>query len=124
MTSSSKKDELNFIIEQKAFDGGLSFELSSSGRKQIKKISKEIKEIFIICRSDAKILVEGYTDSLGDVESNKKTSLRRAAAIANELADNDVDFEIIEPVGVGPENFLSVRPEAAENNRVEIRVIK
>jgi outer membrane protein OmpA-like peptidoglycan-associated protein len=62
---------------------------------------------------------------LGDRESNIKIALRRAATIANVLADNNVDFDIIAPIGIGPENFLYPNnPESQYNLRVEIKVIR
>lgn len=72
----------------------------------------------------SKIIVEGYTDSLGHPVYNKKISKMRAEVIKKYLVDKGLPAATIETVGMGPENPIASN-ETFEgrklNRRVEIR---
>ena len=71
-----------------------------------------------------KIIVEGYTDSLGDPVYNKNLSEMRAEVIKKYLIDKGIPAEKIETFGMGPENPIASN-ETFEgrklNRRIEIR---
>ena len=71
-----------------------------------------------------KIIVEGYTDSLGDPVYNKNLSEMRAEVIKKYLIDKGIPAEKIETFGMGPENPIAGN-ETFEgrklNRRIEIR---
>jgi general secretion pathway protein A len=71
-----------------------------------------------------KIIVEGYTDSLGHPVYNKNLSRMRAEVIKKYLVDKGIPAAKIETVGMGPENPIASN-ETFEgrklNRRIEIR---
>jgi general secretion pathway protein A len=71
-----------------------------------------------------KIIVEGYTDSLGHPVYNKNLSKMRAEVIKKYLVDKGIPEAKIETVGMGPENPIASN-ETFEgrklNRRIEIR---
>ena len=71
-----------------------------------------------------KIIVEGYTDSLGHPVYNKNLSKMRAEVIKKYLVDKGMPAAKIETVGMGPENPIASN-ETFEgrklNRRIEIR---
>jgi outer membrane protein OmpA-like peptidoglycan-associated protein len=71
-----------------------------------------------------KIIVEGYTDSLGHPVYNKNLSRMRAEVIKKYLVDKGIPAAKIETVGMGPENPIA-NNETFEgrklNRRIEIR---
>jgi general secretion pathway protein A len=79
---------------------------------------------FGISNQVLKIIVEGYTDSLGHPVYNKNLSRMRAEVIKNYLVDNGIPAAKIETVGMGPENPIASNEtfEGRElNRRIEIR---
>ncbi len=71
-----------------------------------------------------KIIVEGYTDSLGNPAYNKNLSKMRAEVIKKYLVDKGIPATKIETFGMGPENPIASN-ETFEgrklNRRIEIR---
>jgi general secretion pathway protein A len=71
-----------------------------------------------------KIIVEGYTDSLGHPVYNKNLSKMRAEVIKKYMVDKGIPATQIETVGMGPENPIASN-ETFEgrklNRRIEIR---
>jgi general secretion pathway protein A len=72
----------------------------------------------------AEVIVEGYTDSLGDPVYNKTLSKMRAEVIKKYLIDEGIPAEKIETFGMGSENPIATN-ETLEgrklNRRIEIR---
>ena len=76
---------------------------------------------------DMRIRVEGYTDSTGSAEYNKKLSQKRAEAVKAYLVKQGISADRIEAVGYGEENPVADNstPEGRQaNRRVEIKPIK
>jgi general secretion pathway protein A len=73
----------------------------------------------------SEIIVEGYTDSLGDYIYNKNISKSRADVIKKYLVDKGIPATKIETFGMGPENPIA-NNETFEgrklNRRIEIRI--
>lgn len=74
-----------------------------------------------------RIIIEGYTDSLGTTELNKKLSLARALAVQSYLTKKIVNKKItINAIGLGENNplFSNTTKEGQEKNRrVEVILI-
>jgi outer membrane protein OmpA-like peptidoglycan-associated protein len=72
----------------------------------------------------SKIIVEGYTDSLGHPVYNKNLSKMRAEVIKKYLVDKGLPGAKVEAVGMGPQNPIASN-ETFEgrkmNRRIEIR---
>ncbi|UYY57213.1 OmpA family protein [Sphingomonas sp. S2-65] len=71
-----------------------------------------------------RFLIEGHTDSLGGVPFNLELSRRRAAAVADYLAQQGVDRSRVEVRGFGPSDPLPGRLKSdPSNRRVEAKLI-
>jgi general secretion pathway protein A len=71
-----------------------------------------------------KIIVEGYTDSLGHPVYNKNLSKMRAEVIKKYLVDKGMPAAKIETVGMGPDNPIASNETfegRKQNRRIEIR---
>lgn len=79
---------------------------------------------FLTAAPDAKLLVVGHTDNVGNFASNMELSRRRAEAVVNLLlATYDVDADRLMPVGVSfacPVAPNTTEEGRAKNRRVEL----
>ncbi|MGD9305700.1 MAG: OmpA family protein, partial [Desulfobacterales bacterium] len=74
---------------------------------------------------ESKIIVEGYTDSFGNYQYNKKLSKFRADIIKSYFAGQGIAVSRIKTYGMGPENPIATNDtfEGRKiNRRVEIRI--
>ena len=70
-------------------------------------------------------LVIGHTDAVGPLPLNMKLSRERAASVVAHLKRQGVDASRIVAEGRGPNELLDPRrPDAAENRRVEVRLMQ
>jgi outer membrane protein len=72
----------------------------------------------------SKVLIRGYTDSVGKPEYNKKLSERRALAVKDYLIEHAVSADILAAEGYGEENPVASNSTAqgrAENRRVTVQ---
>lgn len=97
------------------------------GKAKVKEESYgDISEIAIFTRQypDAKVSLEGYTDSTGSEALNKRLSGERAQAVKDVLVDVfHIDGDRISVEGHGPANPIASNDTAegrAENRRVEV----
>ena len=93
-------------------------ELSSGQMKMLDKIAKHILEI-----PNAKVKLNGYTDSLGNAGYNRMISEARASAVKFYLISRGVPPGNIKVTGYGPTNFIAENKTLAgrdRNRRVEI----
>ncbi len=91
--------EAPFEIKQKiqfAFD---SADLQSGSSTVLDDIDKNIEN-----HSNYSVTVRGYASSEGDLNYNKKLSLRRAQTVANYLTSHNVDQSHVSAVGMGISN--------------------
>jgi general secretion pathway protein A len=73
----------------------------------------------------SEIIVEGYTDSFGNYEYNKKLSKFRADIIKSYFAGQGIPVSRIKTYGMGPENPIATNNTfegRKKNRRVEIRI--
>jgi OOP family OmpA-OmpF porin len=87
---------------------------------RVKEFAKFLKE-----HKNAKAEIQGYTDSMGDAEYNKKLSLRRAKAVYEALIKLGVDKDRLSYKGFGEENPIASNdtPEGRAQNRRVIAII-
>lgn len=74
---------------------------------------------------DSKVVVKGYTDSLGDPAYNIDLSQRRAQAVANALIKQGVKAENVTAVGYGAMNPVATNSTVEgrrQNRRVELEI--
>ncbi len=69
----------------------------------------------------SKIIVEGYTDSLGHPVYNKNLSKMRAEVVKKYLVDKGIPAAKIETVGMGPENPIASN-ETFEGRKLNRRI--
>ncbi|MDR0702175.1 MAG: OmpA family protein [Azoarcus sp.] len=94
--------------------------LSEKNRKTIACIVKTLKEIGI-----EHLVVEGHADSIGDSRYNQALSLRRARAVAREVARNGLPYRNISIMSYGtsqPIDDNNTRTGRAQNRRVVLIV--
>jgi outer membrane protein OmpA-like peptidoglycan-associated protein len=73
------------------------------------------------------VRIEGYTDSIGTVESNKKLSFLRAQAVAQYLISTGIAERRLQAEGFGPEDPVAdntTEEGRRKNRRVQFRIIK
>jgi len=74
------------------------------------------------------VRVEGYTDSKGSVQANKRISQQRAQAVVNWLkSTGKVDAKLLTAKGFGPENPIAdntTEEGRAKNRRVDFTVMR
>ena len=101
-----------------AFD---SAELTADAKKNLDAVA----EIFLEF-PDTRLMIEGYTDSVGDESYNLKLSERRAKAVADYLKAHGVKsdrFESIKGYGEAKPRFPNdTKENQAKNRRVEIGI--
>lgn len=101
-----------------AFD---SAELTADAKKNLDAVA----EIFIEF-PDTRLMIEGYTDSVGNEDYNLKLSERRAKAVAKYLESHGVKssrFESIKGYGEANPRFPNdTKENQAKNRRVEIGI--
>jgi outer membrane protein OmpA-like peptidoglycan-associated protein len=69
--------------------------------------------------------VVGHTDATGSMAFNIKLSQQRAQSVLDQLVERGVQRARLSSVGKGPVELLNKEdPAAAENRRVEIRVLR
>jgi OOP family OmpA-OmpF porin len=74
---------------------------------------------------DYRYQVIGHTDAVGTMSANMKLSRDRAASVVAHLKRLGVDATRIVAEGRGPNELLNPKqPDAAENRRVEVRLIQ
>ena len=119
------------IICQEKFNTLLSQEKIefASGKSEIKAKSshliEELSYVASLC-PQVTIKISGYTDNIGDNETNKRLSLARAKAVVAKLFQSGVDLERILPIGKGEENPIADNNTSegqAKNRRIEFQVI-
>ena len=102
-----------------AFD---SANLTDQAKKNLDAIVNIFKEY-----PDTKLLIEGYTDSVGSDEYNLKLSKRRAQAVADYLKSHGVAadrFQSIKGYGeANPRASNDTKEGQAKNRRVEIGIV-
>ncbi len=107
-------------LEGSSFASG-SAKLSESAGEQLDKVVE-----FAAARPDADLTVTGYTDDLGNAESNLKLSAARAEAVKAYLVQHGVAADRIIARGEGAANPIADNKTAegrAKNRRVEINSV-
>jgi outer membrane protein OmpA-like peptidoglycan-associated protein len=107
-------------LEGSSFASG-SAKLSESAGEQLDKVVE-----FAAAKQDADLTVTGYTDDLGNAESNLKLSAARAEAVKAYLVQHGVAADRIIARGEGAANPIADNKTAegrAKNRRVEINSV-
>ncbi|CAM6053630.1 unnamed protein product [Sphagnum tenellum] len=97
-----------------------STQLSSAGEKVLTQIGQSLAKT-----NYSAIRVQGYTDTSGRLQINRKLSQLRAEKVRQILIDNGVKSELITAKGFGPEHPIqsnATKEGRALNRRVEIYV--
>ncbi|NRF70173.1 OmpA family protein [Aquincola sp. S2] len=106
---------------QVGFDFG-SAEVISRDVVKIDRLAEALKSDSL---REYKYLVIGHTDAVGPLPLNMQLSRDRAASVVNHLKRQGVAAERIVFEGRGPNELLNPRqPDAAENRRVEVRLMQ
>jgi outer membrane protein OmpA-like peptidoglycan-associated protein len=91
--------------------------------QSLSRVATALKDV----PADRKIVINGYTDSRGDDESNRKLSEARAQSVMGYLTSHGVDASRITAVGKGETEPVATNDTAegrANNRRVELVIQK
>lgn len=94
--------------------------LTPSSRDTIERVTTALKSVDI-----DRMRVEGHTDAVGEAHYNRALSLRRAEAVAREIARHGIPYDNITQLGLGAERPIADNTTAAgrsQNRRVVIIV--
>lgn len=95
--------------------------LTAESQKNVRQLGRILKKY-----PDNKMVVAGYTDSLGDPNYNIDLSQRRAQAVADQLVKEGVKPEQLTAVGHGASNPIAsnkTKIGRAQNRRVEVEIL-
>lgn len=119
-TFQGNQKELNLNFSDLLFEVG-SDKINASLKGTIEAIGQKLAN-----NSDLRIVVEGYTDNVGNDAYNKTLSEKRARSVAVLLAMSGVDPIIITTAGYGKERPIvpnTNEENRAKNRRVVLKVI-
>jgi OOP family OmpA-OmpF porin len=105
----------------------IGFELGSSKvlERDLPKLQRLAEALASDALREARFQVVGHTDATGPLSLNMRLSKQRAEAVTAYLVSQRVDAGRLTPEGRGPNELLDrQRPDAAENRRVELIVLK
>ncbi len=97
-------------------------ELSTKAYDQLAKVSDYLKKT-----PGRNVLIEGFTDDVGNDEKNKALSLERASVVKARLMKNGIKEERITAVGYGEEYPVDSNKTSAgraKNRRVELIILE
>jgi|SRR5690625_598823 len=105
-----------------------SAQLTAEGRAEVDRVARELRAY-----PNIRIQVIGHTDRIGDLEANRRLSLRRAETVRARLISDGMDPNKVQALGVGasdPVVECNQRIESqlinclAPNRRVEIKTVR
>jgi outer membrane protein OmpA-like peptidoglycan-associated protein len=101
------------------FEDG-SYEIDDNLKKYLQNVSLRLKKIKF-----NKLLVDGYTDNLGDNSQNNRLSRKRADGVKRELVKNGISSKKIQVRAYGSSNPIAqnnTKNGRIQNRRIEILV--
>lgn len=122
--NATKKQRIDQEIAR--YTRGLEFGL---GRPQIKPSAyTQLKAIVALLKKypEARLLIMGYTDNVGDVQKNKQLSLDRATFVKAYFVQQGVAANRLQVVGKGDSDPIASNETAegrGKNRRIDIKVI-
>lgn len=84
-------------------------EVQADGQEALARFSSVVSEYY----PSAVITVEGFTDSSGSAEYNKRLGMRRAESVKGHLVDQGLAADRVRTVSYGEDNSRLIQPEAA-----------
>ena len=119
-TVKAKDNKISLAYKEPIRFGHNSAEIENASYSDIDATAAVLKKY-----PNAKVTVNGYTDSLGDPAYNVALSQRRAQAVADALVKRGVKAENVSAVGHGAVNPIATNKTAAGrrmNRRVELEI--
>ena len=99
-----------------------SYSLEPVGFKTLDEVAKAIQSPKL---RNCYFLIEGHTDAAGDANYNRDLSYQRAETVKKYLVYKNISVEQLATAGFGEDRLLkSNQPYAAENRRVEFRLMQ
>lgn len=115
-TVPAEKVAVKYIDNKPVLDlEGIYFETNSSIIKKESYVTLYKAYQYLSENNSASVEIQGYTDDLGDAESNKKLSQKRAEAVKEYLVQKGINADRLSAVGFGEEN--PVAPNTNKSNR-------
>ncbi len=118
-------DDCNQLLGEKLSEQKIHFAFSSAELKASSQpLLDELAQLLSICPRD--IVVEGHTDSSGELAFNMALSEERASSVVTALVARGIDERRIEAKGYGPSRPIaegSSLESRAANRRIEIHLV-
>ncbi|NOJ94619.1 OmpA family protein, partial [Corallococcus coralloides] len=112
--------EQGFVLEGVEFKTGSS-QLTKSSQRMVGELGDVMQE-----KSDARVRINGFTDSTGDANANRQLSESRAESVRRALVRRGIPQDRIEVSGEGDANPIAPNdtPEGrVQNRRIEVQVL-
>ncbi len=122
--TTTQREPLSLVLPEKKFLIFFDRDSTEIDNEHFEVLSKVADYLFRA--SELKIIVEGYTDSYGNLLYNQNLSQLRANIVKSYFAGQGVNLSRIYAVGLGPKNPIGdneTREGRSKNRRVEIRVV-
>lgn len=104
---------------QPVYFGFDSFQVSGAEMSKVREVASYVK------KNGAKLLVAGFTDTVGTEEYNRGLGDRRALAVRQALVSSGVSASKIQTVSFGEEMLAdSSNPSSGRNRRVEFGIVR
>jgi outer membrane protein OmpA-like peptidoglycan-associated protein len=113
----SGDEGLQLTFSSEMFFGTGSSDLNGSAESETKKLSHWLKK-----NPGKSVRVEGYTDNVGDTDSNKQLSEKRAEAVAGSLIHYGIDKNRVQSIGYGETNPVASN-ETDQGRQTNRRVV-
>ncbi|MBZ4371155.1 OmpA family protein [Corallococcus sp. AS-1-6] len=116
----SPSAEQGFVLEGVEFKTGSS-QLTSKSQRMVGELGKVLEE-----KSDARVRINGFTDSTGNADANRQLSESRAESVRRALVRRGIPQDRIEVSGEGDANPIASNdtPEGrVQNRRIEVQVL-
>ncbi|RKG59598.1 DUF937 domain-containing protein [Corallococcus sp. AB011P] len=109
-----------FVLEGVEFKTGSS-QLTKSSQRMVGELGDVMQE-----KSDARVRINGFTDSSGDANANRQLSESRAESVRRALVRRGIPQDRIEVSGEGDANPIASNDTAegrVQNRRIEVQVL-
>lgn len=113
--------EQSFALRELSFEHGSSH-LTQEGRKAADALAETLE-----ANPNAKVRIEGHTDSTGSPEVNRQLSEARAESVANHLQQKGIARDRVETAGRGPDEPVApneTEEGRAQNRRIDVVVLE
>lgn len=120
ISSNSGRRAFKMVFDDKILFEFAKADLNSAARSYIDKVATVLKKL-----PSTGVIIKGYTDNIGSLETNQQLSTQRAEAVGSRLVSNGISNTRISTIGIPLSDYVASNDTEwgrAQNRRVEIIV--